>query len=339
MAFNKDDSDALYDNQILPVLRNNGIKPVIINRRQSNQDLNIQIIQQLLRCDFSITDLTYARQSVYYEAGFAERLVPVIYTVRRDHLRDGQPDNLRVHFDLQMKPLIIWDDPDDATFARRLERRLNATVLREWRRKQQRQEKLAASEEEFDSLSQGGKLALLRRRTISRLKYRGFRAWLGPYHPRRTYTYEQIHAGTVNDVRSFTSDAQSLHLVTVNAFPSATKTVLRTLREKYSPRRFSRIVDKEMIETTEAIRADHFVLSVRDVPAARIEDVLTYHRPTQTRRLYSTTQLYRRLGSDPESRRIPLASNWHFLSKVKSGLELRELLSDHLGELFEAEAA
>jgi hypothetical protein len=32
-------------------------------------------------------DLRYARPSVYFEAGYAERSVPVIYTVRRDHFR------------------------------------------------------------------------------------------------------------------------------------------------------------------------------------------------------------------------------------------------------------
>lgn len=116
MAFGREDTDSLYEDQIFPVLKRNKIKPIIINRRQSNQDLNIQIIEELLTCDLCISDLTYARPSVYYEAGFAERFILVIYTVRKDHLSRGQPDELRVHFDLQMKPLITWANPKDPTF-------------------------------------------------------------------------------------------------------------------------------------------------------------------------------------------------------------------------------
>ncbi len=59
------------------MLRRNDVTPVIINRRQSNQDLNVQIINQIERCNFCIADLTYARQSVYFEAGYAQREVEV----------------------------------------------------------------------------------------------------------------------------------------------------------------------------------------------------------------------------------------------------------------------
>src|SRR5262249_50457195 len=103
MAFDHNDTDAVYDLLIKPTLQRNGIVPIIVNRRQSNDDLNKQIIELLDGSDFCIADLTYARQSVYFEAGYAQRKSPVIYTVRRDHLKRGQPDDLRVHFDLQMK--------------------------------------------------------------------------------------------------------------------------------------------------------------------------------------------------------------------------------------------
>ncbi|MBA7655895.1 hypothetical protein ES703_63805 [subsurface metagenome] len=42
----------------------------------------------------------------------------------------NQPDDRRVHFDLQMKPLIRWVEPDDEIFRSRLERRLKKTVLK-----------------------------------------------------------------------------------------------------------------------------------------------------------------------------------------------------------------
>ncbi|MBA7694210.1 hypothetical protein ES703_102817 [subsurface metagenome] len=113
MAFDHDDTDSLYEKSIKPVLKSLGVIPVIINRREDNRDINQQIIKQLNACDFCIADLTYTRPSVYFEAGYAQRAVEVVYTVRNDHLHKNQPDDRRVHFDLQMKPLIRWVGPDD----------------------------------------------------------------------------------------------------------------------------------------------------------------------------------------------------------------------------------
>ncbi|HEY6156244.1 MAG TPA: hypothetical protein VIV88_02270 [Gemmatimonadales bacterium] len=177
MAFDHDDTDALYELHIRPVLRRNGVTPVIINRRHSNDDLNNQIIGQLDACDFAIADLTYARQSVYFEAGYAQRTVPVIYTVRTDHLKGGQADDRRVHFDLQMKPLIRWSGPNDATFAARLERRLRATVLRDWRRATLAADRLAKDRAAFNALAIGERLTVLRRRAIAMLRLVGFTSW------------------------------------------------------------------------------------------------------------------------------------------------------------------
>jgi nucleoside 2-deoxyribosyltransferase len=79
MAFGKKDTDSFYNYLLLPTLKRNNIRPVIINRRQSNDDLNIQIIEQLRLADICIVDLTYARPSVYFEAGVAQqRGIPVI---------------------------------------------------------------------------------------------------------------------------------------------------------------------------------------------------------------------------------------------------------------------
>jgi hypothetical protein len=125
MAFGKRECDDIYAAQIRPVLSDLGIEAVRVDRRQHGDDLNAYIIRMLRESDLALADLTYARPSVYYEAGFAERTVPVIYTVRRDHLDVAQPDDrLRVHFDLQMKKIIPWRDMRDRRFARDLRRRI-----------------------------------------------------------------------------------------------------------------------------------------------------------------------------------------------------------------------
>ncbi len=166
MAFDHADTDSLYDKQILPTLKKLGIKFIRIDRRQSNDDINIQIIDQLNNADFCITDLTYARPSVYFEAGFAQKSIPVIYTVRKDHLNPGQPDGLRVHFDLQMKPIIDWKSPDDNSFANRLEKRLRATILIGWKRSNIQQSNNEKEIQKFSTLPLRLRLISLRRQAI-----------------------------------------------------------------------------------------------------------------------------------------------------------------------------
>jgi len=343
MAFGREDTDALYDNQILPVLKRNGIKPVIINRQQSNQDLNIQIIEQLLKCDFCIADLTYARQSVYYEAGFAERFVPVVYTVRRDHLADGQPDDLRVHFDLQMKPLVTWNTPEHRMFATRLERRLRASVLREWARKQKEQDKRQHAIERFCSLSQSERLSLARRRAIRGLKSLGFRKWRAPKHRHWAgyhYKYDQIMSGTVDGVFSGMIRAKSFQFVSVHAFPSATKSILAKLNGAYD--RLGRFLDvgrdhlkklnvhRDLLKKQDSICAHHLVISIRPIPTSRIEDVFTWLRPNPSARVYTGSYTYSPFSYDKRRQTIPFLSNWHFLGGIESEISLRGLLKEHI---------
>lgn len=126
MAFGRKDCDLVYDRHILPILRKLKVTPIRVDRKQHPDDLNNFIIRMIKECDIVLADLTYARPSVYYEAGFAERSSPVVYTARTDHLSRSQHDErLRVHFDLEMKKIVDWKDPNDKTFSRRLKERLN----------------------------------------------------------------------------------------------------------------------------------------------------------------------------------------------------------------------
>ncbi len=140
MAFEREDTDKLYDKTIEPLLKRKGISQFRVDRSNRNDDIDDQILSELRKCDFVIADLTYARPSVYFEAGIAQgRPVPVIYTCRRDHFKhqpDDEHGNFRVHFDLQMKPIIPWSDPPSVAFSRRLEKRI-ALVVRPLLSKQQ----------------------------------------------------------------------------------------------------------------------------------------------------------------------------------------------------------
>lgn len=163
MAVGRTDTDRIYDDHILPTLRAAGIKAVFMGRLEHNDDINKRIIEEIEKCDFAIADLTYARPSVYFEAGLAERKVPVIYTCCRDHLHP-QPDdkfgNLKVHFDLVTRNIISWSDPGDRTLARRLERRV-ALVTRPILRERQAEAAVKAEEREFERIALTSRLILV----------------------------------------------------------------------------------------------------------------------------------------------------------------------------------
>ena len=104
MAFSHEDTDKIYR-----VIRRT-LKPLHINVQrvdgiEHNDNIDIKIIKELEAADLVVADLTYARLSVYFEAGYARRRMPVIYTARRDHFKEHPDDvygNRHVHFDLKI---------------------------------------------------------------------------------------------------------------------------------------------------------------------------------------------------------------------------------------------
>ena len=129
MALNHEDSDAVYDKQIKPVAALKDVDARRVDRIPHNDDIDDKIIEEIKSADFLIADLTYARPSVYFEAGYAERAgTQVIYTCRRDHLTRGANDNLRVHFDLEHRNIIPWADHADTEFPAKLSDRIDLVL-------------------------------------------------------------------------------------------------------------------------------------------------------------------------------------------------------------------
>jgi hypothetical protein len=178
MALGRADTNRLYDRVIKPTLRTGGITPVFMGRLEHNDDIDDRIIKEIGGCDFALSDLTYARPSVYFEAGYAQRSVPVIYTCRKDHLTpqaDDQYGNRRVHFDLQMKNIIPWASPDDRVFVRKLGRRVSF-VARPLVRQHEAKERENREEREFQSWSLTMRVRVLSElfgRRVKRLGYQG----------------------------------------------------------------------------------------------------------------------------------------------------------------------
>jgi nucleoside 2-deoxyribosyltransferase len=124
MAFDKADTDEIYESAIEPEIRDMQATCLRVDQVEHNQGIDTFIIEKLKQADFCVVDLTYARPSVYYEAGYAERAIPVTYTCRQDHIGANVVDPYRVHFDLQMKNIVKWSASDITGFRKRLRKRL-----------------------------------------------------------------------------------------------------------------------------------------------------------------------------------------------------------------------
>ena len=175
-AFDYEDIDAIYDHAIRPVLKELKLRPFRVDRVEHNEDIDDRIFRLIDQSQLCIADLTFARPSVYYEAGYAFGSgKPVIYIVRRDHFRareDDEAGNLRVHFDLQMKNIIPWTKPNEA-FIKRLRSRLKH-VLRPFLREQRKDKTRRENEQRFAALSQNEKLTAILQKGRALLYARGY---------------------------------------------------------------------------------------------------------------------------------------------------------------------
>lgn len=181
MAFGHEDTDKVYDDLIVPSLRDREIRPIRIDRIEYNDDIDDRIIAELQECDFVIADLTYARPSVYFEAGYAQRKVPVIYISRKDHFSpkaDDEFGNYRVHFDLQMKNIIPWSSPTDHNFSKRLKARINKVIAPVLQQKKAEQQSNLESAQ-FAALSTNDKLKLVSDICWSEITAMGYQGVIG----------------------------------------------------------------------------------------------------------------------------------------------------------------
>lgn len=330
MAFGKEDTEKLYDNLILPVLNKLNIRPIIINRQESNDDLNLQIIDELKKCDFAIADLTYARPSVYFEAGFAQRAVEVIYTVRADHLEINKPDELRVHFDLQMKNLITWSGADDKKFSEKLTRRIEKTFLKKWNQKETENTKIKLEESELKTLPLIDVLALVRKTAIEKLLNIGHKNWYvnnGRLTGNSiTQPEDKVLAGRYNNVYSICKSKSEIKLASVNSFDSATKDVIKRIMNDYEGYTLQGLIGKHLNEGMN-VTINHLIFSLRSIPDSRIKGLLYDFYKSPDDSMYSCDsyiEIYRK------NLRIPVKTTFYFISNITRITKLENDLNNHL---------
>jgi len=175
-ALAKKDVDAVFDKTIRPVLKTLKIQPLRVDRIEHNDDIDNKILGLIEECDFCVADLTYARPSVYYEAGRVHGLgKPVVFMARRDHLLPRPEDiqgNLHIHFDLKMKNIIKWKAPS-AALRKRLRSRIDL-VVRPLLKKRLVEVKEQEEAQQYQQSALSEKKAHFREATIRELSRRKF---------------------------------------------------------------------------------------------------------------------------------------------------------------------
>jgi len=311
MPFEREDTDRVYDDIIAPILREKQVTPVRIDRIEHNDDINVRIIHELQQCDFAIADLTYARPSVYFEAGFAQRNVPVIYTCRKDHFSQQVNDpfgNLRVHFDLQMKNIIPWVSPSDSNFKKRLDRRISRTIA-PLLHVRETEIKLRQDAEKFASLSLQEKTERIINVCISLVKDNGYHEveatpqYQSPSFPILIqrgivdrWTYERMQFVRIQSIRQKWLGMKYRKGIIYSAFihvtPTVTKSLLTIFNDVLQQDPIYNVSPCPETGTLRRLEEHIFICSLQKVPISRVMAALTHfhHEPKLDEFVWITTQ-------------------------------------------------
>lgn len=125
--------EKLYKEVLEPLVKNkHKLIPIKINDTDPDEPVDVEILKQINQSRFVICDLTFARQSVYFEAGYAiAKGIKVIFTARDDHNSDnpkfGDRDNpdYKIHFDLRNRQITFWEENNMSAFETEIAQRIS----------------------------------------------------------------------------------------------------------------------------------------------------------------------------------------------------------------------
>ena len=113
--------DTYYQNGIKKAIEDAGYIAVRIDLQDFNEKICDEIIAEIKRCKFLISDFSGQRGGVYFEAGFAKGLGrPVIFTVNKEDVEG-------LHFDTRQYNHIVYDSPEG--LRKKLYDRICATIV------------------------------------------------------------------------------------------------------------------------------------------------------------------------------------------------------------------
>jgi hypothetical protein len=352
MAFGRKDTDQVYDKVIDRVLRKYDIIPVRVDRIEHNDDIDKRIQVELYSCDLALADLTYARPSVYFEAGFAQRKVPVIYTCRRDHFTSRADDpegNLRVHFDLQMRNIVAWQDPRDHSFADRLSKRITHVVA-PLLRKKEIEERAQEEARRFAALSTEEKTRQILGLCVSKLRRakffpisknmlsRQFGSQMQYFLAIESKKSRAFRALLVTDhnwlgIRTLKSQIEFTFAFVV---PVLTKGVISSLKEFILSRPIYQINLPETRTVPTKLVEHIFICSVKRVSDFTVMNNLpNFYRDSKLDTLIWLGKHMIETGSRGKRRekQIPRVIYIHVLDKIQSELRFKNAMSDRIVQL------
>ena len=333
MRIGDSDADAIYERRIQPTIRRVGLAPRRIDRVMHNERIDQKILSELQTCHAVVSDLTFARPSVYWEAGFAEgRNVPVVYTCRKDHLKgrvDDEFGNFKVHFDLQTKNIIPWTSPRDRQFSTQLERRLRY-VLRPLFREQAKAEERKHEEETFAALSMTSR----RKRVVDaairdarRLRFSGRRQDAdiddARFEP-RWFSVGQYGAKLACD------QPRWAHTVLVLVVPKLTKSALREIHSQIIRRPIDDARARKAVSMRRAVVDHAIVVSFAPVSPNLVGETLSLFQRDLSEPWLAWSTVTDDWSTSGSRRRHVLL---HLLSNVRSERQAREGLKQVLSQL------
>jgi nucleoside 2-deoxyribosyltransferase len=105
MKFGDEELDSAYDGVIEPIISDNGLTAIRVDKIRDSGKINDQILENIAKSKFIISDLTGERPNCYYETGFAHALgKELILTIKEKE---------KIHFDLAGYRFIIWKTESD----------------------------------------------------------------------------------------------------------------------------------------------------------------------------------------------------------------------------------
>lgn len=107
MNSNRDADVELIRKGIEEGIKATGNEAYFLDLDDDNEDIKDKMFEQINACKFLVADFTHHITGVYYEAGYARGIgKTVIHTCRSDDMGG-------LHFDINSKRAVVWDNPDD----------------------------------------------------------------------------------------------------------------------------------------------------------------------------------------------------------------------------------
>lgn len=119
----------IYKDVFEPITKKFDLTSILISDVEMKETIDNAILDQITQSRFIICDLTYARPSVYFEAGYTTgKGIQIFYTCRGDHNSDDEKfhaDINKVHFDVRNRKITWWEQDKLEEFKNELSERIN----------------------------------------------------------------------------------------------------------------------------------------------------------------------------------------------------------------------